>query len=107
MNKNLTNQQIAQSLDAQCPVINHIRRQYVTADECQPWMNYENNGNEYLIIEAVVRSKYSNIRYQHLIIGNVQNFVWSHKMILRSGNHVSTASMNLLYFTLSSNNEKE
>ena len=43
-----------------------------------PWTNYE-NGNEYLIIGAVVRSKYSNIRYQHLIIGNVQNFVWSHK----------------------------
>ena len=55
-----------------------------------------------MIIEAVVRSKYSNIRYQHSIIGNVQNFVWSHKMIMRSGNHVSTASMNLLYFSLSS-----
>ena len=104
----MTNQ-IAQSSDVQCPVINHVRRQYVTADECQPWTNYENNGNEYLIIEAVVRSKYSNIRYEHfdLIIGDVQNFVWSHKMILRSGNHVSTATINLLYFTLSLNNEKE
>ena len=52
---------------------------HVTADKRQRWMNYENNGNEYLIIGAVVRSKYSNIRQQHLTIGNVQNFVWSHK----------------------------
>ena len=43
----------------------------VTADERQPWTNYENNGNEYLIIGTVVRSEYSNIRYKHLIIGNV------------------------------------
>ena len=34
-----------------------------TADERQPWTNYENNGNEHLIIGAVVRSEYSNIRY--------------------------------------------
>ena len=34
-----------------------------TADERQPWTNYENNGNEYLIIRAVVRSEYSNIQY--------------------------------------------
>ena len=27
----------------------------------QPWTNYVNNGNEYLIIGAVVRSEYSNI----------------------------------------------
>ena len=82
-------------------MINHIRQQYITADERQSWMNYENNGNEYLIIGTVVRSKYSNIRYQHLIIGNVQNFGVT-KMILNSGNHVSTASRNLLYFNLSS-----
>ena len=56
-----------------------LRRQYITADERQPWTNYEKNGNECLIIGAVVRSKYSNIRYQQLIIGIVQNFVWSHK----------------------------
>ena len=31
------------------------------------------------MIGAVVRSEYSNIRYLHLIIGNVQKFVWSHK----------------------------
>ena len=43
----------------------------ITADERQPWTNYENNGNEYLIIGTVVRSEYSNIRYKHLIIGNV------------------------------------
>ena len=43
----------------------------LTADERQPWTNYENNGNEYLIIGTVVRSEYSNIRYKHLIIGNV------------------------------------
>ena len=48
-------------------------------DERQTWTNYENNGNEYLIIGDIVRSKYSNIQYQHLIIGNVENFVWSHK----------------------------
>ena len=60
-------------------VINHIRRQYITADECKPWTNYDNNENEYFITGAVVHSKYSNIQYQHLIIGNVQNFVWSHK----------------------------
>ena len=55
-------------------MINRIRRQYITADERQHSMNYDNNGNEYLVIGAVVRSKYLNIQYQHLIIGNVQNF---------------------------------
>ena len=44
---------------------------HYTADERQPWTNYENNANEYLIIGTVVRSEYSNIRYKHLIIGNV------------------------------------
>ena len=29
-----------------------------TADECQPWTNYENKGNEYLVIGAIVRSEY-------------------------------------------------
>ena len=28
-----------------------------TADERQPWTNYENNGNEYFTIGAVVRSE--------------------------------------------------
>ena len=60
-------------------VAEKLHRQYITADERQPWANYENNGNEYLIDGAIVRSKYSNNRYHHLIIGNVQNFVWSHK----------------------------
>ena len=32
-----------------------------TADVCQPWTNYVNNGNKYLIIGAVVSSEYSNI----------------------------------------------
>ena len=32
-----------------------------TTDERQAWMNYENKGNEYLIVEAIVRSEYSNI----------------------------------------------
>ena len=30
---------------------------HVTADERQPWTNYENNGNEYFTIGAVVRSE--------------------------------------------------
>ena len=81
--------------------------QELTTDERQPCTNYENNGNEYLIIGAVVGSEYSNIRYGHLIIGNVQNFVWSHKMVSNSRNRVSTASRNLLYFILYSNNQKE
>ena len=51
----------------------------LTANERQPWTNYVNNGNEYLIIGAVVRSEYSNIPYVHLIIGNAQKFIWSHK----------------------------
>ena len=38
-----------------------------------------NNENEYLIIGAVVRSEYPNIRYLYLITDNVQKFVWSHK----------------------------
>ena len=29
----------------------------LTVKERQPWTNYENNGNEHLIIEAVVRSE--------------------------------------------------
>ena len=33
----------------------------ITADVRQPWMNYVNNGNKYLIIVAVVSSEYSNI----------------------------------------------
>ena len=33
----------------------------LTADIRQPWTNYVNNGNEYLIIGAVVCSAYSNI----------------------------------------------
>ena len=32
-----------------------------TANVCQPWTNYLNNGNKYLIIGAVVSSEYSNI----------------------------------------------
>ena len=60
-------------------LVNNENLRYLTADERQPWTNYENNGNEYLIIGAVVRSEYSNIPYQHLNIGNVQNSVLSHK----------------------------
>ena len=37
----------------------------------QPWTNYVSNGNKYLIIGTVARSEYSNIRYLHLIIGDV------------------------------------
>ena len=33
----------------------------ITADIRQPWTNYVNNGNEYLIIGVVVSSEYSNI----------------------------------------------
>ena len=58
-----------------------------------------------LITGAIVCSKYSNIRYQHLIM--FKTLFGVTKMILKSGNHVSTASRNFLYFTLSSNNEKE
>ena len=42
----------------------------ITANERQPWTKYVNNGYKCLIIGAVVRSEYSNIRYLHLIIGN-------------------------------------
>ena len=66
-----------------CAVINHIRWQYITIDEHQPWMNYDNNGNEYLIIGTVVHSKYSNIRYQPLITGNVKTFLESQKWFLK------------------------
>ena len=52
---------------------------FVTADARQPWTNYVNNGNEYLIIGAVVCSDYSNIRHLHLIIGNAQKFILSNK----------------------------
>ena len=51
------------------------------ADERQPWTNYDNNGNEYLII-ALDLSFVLNIQIfeiKHLIIGNVEKFVWSHK----------------------------
>ena len=34
---------------------------FFTANVCQPWTNYVNNGNKYLIIGAVVNSEYSNI----------------------------------------------
>ena len=36
----------------------------------------------------------------HLIIGKVQKFVSGDKMISEGRNHVSTATTNLLYFTL-------
>ena len=39
-----------------------------TANERQLWTNYVNNGDECLIIGAVVRSEYSTIRYLYLII---------------------------------------
>ena len=51
----------------------------ITADICQPWTNYVNNGNKYLIIGAVVSSGYSNISYLHLIIGKAQKFVSGEK----------------------------
>ena len=35
----------------------------ITANKFQPWTNYENNGNEYWIIGAVIHSVYSNIQY--------------------------------------------
>ena len=35
--------------------------QSITAGVCQPWTNYVNNGNKFLIIGAVVSSEYSNI----------------------------------------------
>ena len=50
-----------------------------TANEHQPWTNYVNNGNEYLITGVVVRFEHSSIPYLHLIIGNVQKFVRNHK----------------------------
>ena len=51
----------------------------ITANERQPWTNDENNGYECLLIGAVVRPEYSNIRYLYLITGNVQKSVWGHK----------------------------
>ena len=49
------------------------------ADVRQPWTNYVNNGNKYLIIGAVVSSEYSNILYLHLIIGKAQKSVLGDK----------------------------
>ena len=40
-----------------------VTPKHLTADEREPWTNYENNGNEYLIIEAVACFGYSNIRF--------------------------------------------
>ena len=34
---------------------------FITADECQPWTDKENNGNEYFIVVVVVHSEYSII----------------------------------------------
>ena len=44
-------------------VVEYVRysRANITADVRQPWTNYVNNGNKYLIIGAVVSSEYSNI----------------------------------------------
>ena len=53
----------------------------LTADVRQPWTNYVNNGNEYLIIGAVVCSEYSNICHSHLIIGNAQKYILCDKMV--------------------------
>ena len=58
-------------------VTKHKIQRCITADALQPWTNYVNNANEYLIIGAVVHSEYPNIRYLHQIIDNVQKFVWS------------------------------
>ena len=35
----------------------------VTANEFQSWTNYENNGNEYLSIGAIIHSVFSNSQY--------------------------------------------
>ena len=68
----------------------------VTADERQPWTNYVNNGNEYLINGAVVHSEHLNIRL--LVIP--KSLFEVTKMVSMSRNHVSAASWNLVYFTL-------
>ena len=47
----------------------------LTANERQPWTNYVNKENEYLIIRGVACSEYSNIRYLYLITENLQKFV--------------------------------
>ena len=41
----------------------YLRARGITADERQPWTNYVNTGNEYLINGAIVCSEYSNVRY--------------------------------------------
>ena len=48
------------SLNIHNPTVSGKKILAFTAGEHQPWMNYENNGNEYLIIGAIVRSEYSN-----------------------------------------------
>ena len=65
-----------------------------------------NKGNKYFISGAVICSEYSNISFLHLIIGNTQKFILGDK---NGRNDVSTASTNLLYFTitLKSNNQNE
>ena len=50
-----------------------------TADVRQPWTNYVNNGNKYLIIRAVVSSLIFKYLIFTLIIGKVQNFVLDDK----------------------------
>ena len=48
---------------------------FFTADPPQPWIDYVNTQNEYLIIEAVVCFDYSNIHYLYFIIQYVHNCV--------------------------------
>ena len=48
---------------------NHTSAYHLSTLVHQPWMNYVNNENEYLIIGVIVRSEYSTIWYLHLVIG--------------------------------------
>ena len=40
---------------------NQLIKKHIITDVRQPWTNYVNNRNKYLIIGAVVSSEYSNI----------------------------------------------
>ena len=83
-----------------CHLLSDVVTGSFTVDVRQPWTNYVNNGNKYLIIETVVRSEHSNISYLHLIIGNAQKFVLGDKIVSEGRNHVSIVTTNLLYFIL-------
>ena len=60
---------------------------FITADARQPWTDYLNTQNEYLIIEAVVCFDYSNIHYLHFKVCSKSCFGHNHSFLVQKSSY--------------------